>query len=194
MEMFINKDTVRTLRLEKSWSQEKLAEAANMNLRTLQRIEKDGVASLRSCESLASALGVEPQELRIGAKTEIASSQPQASHTQLVPAAWIMAVILMLWGLAQLAAPFYELSPFQSSIISFFLLFFAAFILLAFLTPIAKKRFYIGFGCVVLAMIISPPDALASIKMALPLVLSFEFSLFLAKRFGKRGAAFSDTI
>src|SRR5687767_4854334 len=101
MEMFINKDTVKKLRLEKSWSQEKLAEAASMNLRTLQRIEKDGVASLRSCESLASALDVEPQELRIGAATEILPNRAQVSIPQLAPALSIVALIFMVWGLAQ---------------------------------------------------------------------------------------------
>ena len=192
MEMFINKDTVKKLRLEKSWSQEKLAEAASMNLRTLQRIEKDGVASLRSCESLAGALGVEPQELKVGIEAETLAAQPRPPAHQLVPALSLVAVVLMIWGLAQLAAPVYEFSPSQNAIISFMLLFFAGFILLAFLTPIAKKRFYISVGCVVLAIFISPPDLFIQLKMALPLVLLFEFSLLLAKRFSKSGGAFSD--
>src|SRR5688572_25989759 len=100
MEMHINKDTVKKLRIEKSWSQEKLAEAARMNLRTIQRIEKDGVASLRSCGSLATALGVEPQELQIGVEAEnlpgypspYPSTYPSTPYHQLVPAMSILAV------------------------------------------------------------------------------------------------------
>jgi transcriptional regulator with XRE-family HTH domain len=184
MEMHINKDTVKKLRLDKSWSQEKLAEAANMNLRTIQRIEKDGLASLRSCAALASALGVEPQELQIDIEAETLPDYPRTRHHQLVPAMSILAGILMVWGVTQSVISFYGFSAFQSAIVSFMFLFFAAFVLLAFFTSIVRKRFYILAGCVLLAMVMSPPDLLAQLKMALPLVMLFEFSVLLAKRFG----------
>jgi uncharacterized membrane protein len=149
---------------------------------------------LRSCESLASALGVEPQELRIGIEVETLTAQSRVPVHQLVPALSIVAVVLMVWGLAQLAAPVYEFSLYQNSIISFMFLFFAGFILLAFLTPIAKKRFYISVGCALLAMVVSPPDLLAQVKMALPMVLLFEFSVLLAKKFRRAGDSFSDAV
>ena len=186
MEMHINKDTIRKLRLEKSWSQEKLAEAARMNLRTLQRIEKDGVASLRSCESLASALGVEPQELQTGVEAGTPTDHLRGPHQQLVPAMAILAVMLMVWGVAQAVVSFYQFSAFQSSIISFMFLFFAAFVLLAFFTSIVRKRLYILAGCALLAMVMAPPSLLAQVEMTLPLVLLFELSILLAKKF--RGA------
>ena len=186
MEMHINKDTIRKLRLEKSWSQEKLAEAARMNLRTLQRIEKDGVASLRSCESLASALGVEPQELQTGVEAGTPTDHLRGPHQQLVPAMAILAVILMVWGVAQAVVSFYQFSAFQSSIISFMFLFFAAFVLLAFFTSVVRKRLYILAGCALLAMVMAPPSLLAQAEMTLPLVLLFELSILLAKKF--RGA------
>lgn len=194
MEMLINKDTVKKLRLEKSWSQEKLAEAARLNLRTMQRIEKDGVASLRSCEALANALGVEPRELRDGMTADFLPDHTQPSRHPLVPALSILAVVLMLWGVAQMAMPIYELSPYQSSIVSFLFLFFAAFVLLAFLTPIAGKRRYIVASCVVLAMLASPPDPLKQLQMAVPLVLLFELSVLLAKRFSATDDTFSGAV
>ena len=194
MDMYINKDTIKQLRQEKSWSQEKLAEAAHMNLRTIQRIEKDGIASLRSCAALATALGVEPRELQSGVETEIPGVPRQSAYRQLVSALSILAVVLMLWGVAQLAVSHYELSAYQGAVVSFMFMFLAAFVLLAFLTPIAMKRFYIYFACAVLAMVISPPELLAQLKMTLPLVLLFEVSLFLAKRFRVADDSFPDAI
>ncbi len=193
MEMHINKDTVKKLRIEKSWSQEKLAEAARMNLRTIQRIEKDGGASLRSCGSLANALGVEPQELQIGIELASLPDYPSKPYHQLVPAMSILAMILMVWGLAQPAVPFFGFSALQGAIVSFMLLFFAAFVLLAFFTPIVSKRFYILAACLLLTMLMTPPDPIAWLKMALPLVMLFELSVFLAKRFGA-AEDFSDAV
>ena len=65
MNMKINAPLVVTLRNRRSWSQEELATAAGLNLRTIQRIESDGVASLQSRKALASAFDVEVTELDI---------------------------------------------------------------------------------------------------------------------------------
>lgn len=66
--MKINAELVLELRTKKSWSQEELALAAGVNLRTIQRIEKEASASLQSKKALASAFGIhisdlEPQEI-----------------------------------------------------------------------------------------------------------------------------------
>jgi transcriptional regulator with XRE-family HTH domain len=61
--MKINAQLVITLRNRRSWSQEELATASGLNLRTIQRIESDGVASLQSRKALASAFDVEVNEL-----------------------------------------------------------------------------------------------------------------------------------
>jgi transcriptional regulator with XRE-family HTH domain len=57
--MKINSQFVIALRKKKSWSQEELATASGLNLRTIQRIESDGVASLQSSKALAAAFDVE---------------------------------------------------------------------------------------------------------------------------------------
>ena len=61
--MKINARLVVTLRNRRSWSQEELATAAGLNLRTIQRIESDGVASLQSRKALASAFDMDVHEL-----------------------------------------------------------------------------------------------------------------------------------
>lgn len=46
MEQVISSDIVKQLRLNHAWSQEKLALASGLSLRTIQRIENEGTCSL----------------------------------------------------------------------------------------------------------------------------------------------------
>lgn len=50
---------VRKLRLERGWSQEVLAEVSGLSVRTVQRIERGGNASLESLSALAAVLEVD---------------------------------------------------------------------------------------------------------------------------------------
>ena len=61
--MKVNADLVKTIREDKSWSQDELAIAAGLNLRTVQRIEKEASASLQSKKALASALEIDVRDL-----------------------------------------------------------------------------------------------------------------------------------
>lgn len=61
--MKINADLVLKARNEKHWSQEELATAAGLNLRTIQRIESEASASLQSKKALASALDLDTHDL-----------------------------------------------------------------------------------------------------------------------------------
>jgi transcriptional regulator with XRE-family HTH domain len=56
--MKVNVDLVLRLRKDHAWSQEELALAAGLNLRTIQRIETEATASLQSMKALASAFKV----------------------------------------------------------------------------------------------------------------------------------------
>jgi len=60
MDLKTDQRKVRELRLGLSWSQEELAERAGVSLRTVQRMETDGSASLKSRRAVADALGVDP--------------------------------------------------------------------------------------------------------------------------------------
>ena len=60
MELKVDQKKIKKLRLSKSWSQEKLAEEAAVSLRTVQRMELDGSASLKSRRAVADTLEVEP--------------------------------------------------------------------------------------------------------------------------------------
>lgn len=61
--MKINADLVSKLRKQKSWSQDELATASGLNIRTVQRVEKQSVASLQTKKALASALDIDIQDL-----------------------------------------------------------------------------------------------------------------------------------
>jgi len=56
--MKIDPQILRQLREERSWTQEHLADAAGVSLRTVQRIEREGNASADSRLALAAAFGV----------------------------------------------------------------------------------------------------------------------------------------
>lgn len=61
--MNINSALVKQLRSEKFWSQDELAIAAGLNLRTVQRIENEATASLQSKKALAAVFGIAVKEL-----------------------------------------------------------------------------------------------------------------------------------
>jgi transcriptional regulator with XRE-family HTH domain len=57
--VIVNAVRIRQLREVRSWTQERLAEVARLGVRTMQRIEKTGVAGFDSVQRIAQALGVE---------------------------------------------------------------------------------------------------------------------------------------
>jgi transcriptional regulator with XRE-family HTH domain len=62
--MKVNTARVLDLRKQRSWSQDEMATAAGLNLRTIQRIENEGTASLQSLKAIASALEVDLENLK----------------------------------------------------------------------------------------------------------------------------------
>lgn len=63
MVMKVNVPLIKRLREEKSWSQEHLAEASGISLRTIQRVETEGNASSETKLALAATLGVDVARL-----------------------------------------------------------------------------------------------------------------------------------
>jgi len=65
MEQMIDKDSVKKLRNERSWSQDQLASISGLSLRTVQRIENEGSCSLESKRALAAAFEVSSSNLDV---------------------------------------------------------------------------------------------------------------------------------
>ena len=66
----LNKDKIQKLRAIKCWSQDELASASGLSVRTIQRVEKNGTASLETTKALASVFDVTPNELQTPNKIE----------------------------------------------------------------------------------------------------------------------------
>lgn len=91
---------VRQSRLERGWSQEQLAVASGLSLRTIQRVESEGIASLSTAASLAATYGVPLIQL------QESPAQPQLQNcVQLGPAVYgtffLSFVIIMLAAIGE---------------------------------------------------------------------------------------------
>ncbi len=61
--MRVDAELILSLRTARGWSQEELARASGLNLRTVQRIENTAAASLQSKRAIASAFDINLQDL-----------------------------------------------------------------------------------------------------------------------------------
>jgi transcriptional regulator with XRE-family HTH domain len=61
--MQLNPKTVKTLRQTLNWTQQQLADACDLSLRTIQRVEKEGTASKETTMALCAVLEVRQGEL-----------------------------------------------------------------------------------------------------------------------------------
>lgn len=70
---------VKKERLERAWSQTQLATIAEVNLRTIQRLEKDGAASFETLMGIAQAFEIDVKELNMISSKSVqkANSSPQ---------------------------------------------------------------------------------------------------------------------
>lgn len=63
-EVKLNNKKIQQLRSVNCWSQDELAAASNLSVRTIQRVEKSGTASLETAKALAAVFNVTPLELQ----------------------------------------------------------------------------------------------------------------------------------
>jgi transcriptional regulator with XRE-family HTH domain len=79
---------VRKLRLQRGWSQEQLAHIADLNVRTIQRIERGQAPSLESKKSLAAAFEVQLATFETPAEKVVQTDQSEtdmnSQQTELV--------------------------------------------------------------------------------------------------------------
>jgi DNA-binding XRE family transcriptional regulator len=61
--MQLNLHLIKQLRNERGWTQQQLADICAISLRTVQRVEMQGVGSLETCKALAAAFVIEREQL-----------------------------------------------------------------------------------------------------------------------------------
>lgn len=117
--MKINAELVKKLRADKQWSQEQLAAACGLNLRTIQRLENTGNASIESVRSLAAVFAVDASSLLLSSETsgviipaplsvvkdcfvQFADFSGTASKYQYW---WFLVFVLLISALAEIISP-----------------------------------------------------------------------------------------
>lgn len=63
MAIILNVERFRSARLKQAWSQEQLAETCGVSVRTIQRIEQGGTASLETIRALAAGMNISASTL-----------------------------------------------------------------------------------------------------------------------------------
>lgn len=117
--MDIDSTRLRALRTARHWSQEQLADASGLNLRTIQRLEAGGNASTESIRALAAVFEVPADSLRVAPPpTPPTGSQPAlaamrdgvvrgldfTSTTARADYWWFFLAVVMVLAAAQLLA------------------------------------------------------------------------------------------
>ncbi|TDF38184.1 XRE family transcriptional regulator [Alteromonadaceae bacterium M269] len=73
--MEVLNEKVKQLRLERNWTQQHLADACDVSLRTIQRIEKYGNASYESVMSLCAVLEITKNDICVVPKVAVEEMQ-----------------------------------------------------------------------------------------------------------------------
>lgn len=76
---------VKKAREERAWPQKQLAEVSGVNLRTIQRLEKDGAASFETLMGVAQAFGIDVKELTPTSRTQERPKSQEGSREKVEP-------------------------------------------------------------------------------------------------------------
>ena len=77
--MKVDGGKIRAMREQKSWSQEHLASASGLSVRTIQRVEAEGTSLPETRLALAAALGIAASELMPGKPVQ-KRAEPESIH------------------------------------------------------------------------------------------------------------------
>src|SRR5690554_736463 len=92
--MQLNALFIRELRTERGWTQQQLADICDLSLRTIQRVELHGIASLETSKALASAFEMERALLQ----ASVTEQEPSAKSTGPSVPVWLL-VLTFIGGL-----------------------------------------------------------------------------------------------
>jgi len=168
------------MRIQRSWSQEKLAEIIGVNLRTIQRIETKGAASLATRGALADAFGLKPEALDPKEAITATVSQAGGRRPRRMPLLYSATLVAVGWIVLAVsikgADPIGLVTP---QAIGGMLLAIFGFAILTRLTPLGRPRTYAVLAIVGVAMIASPPAWTIQALVTISLWAAFELGIVL---------------
>jgi transcriptional regulator with XRE-family HTH domain len=180
MKVQVDGKAIKELRVKHSYTQERLAEIVGANLRTIQRIETNGVASLSTRGALAKALGVKPEELDAPATPLAAASREPAG---LWPR-WLrllLAILVVVVGAAVLAISMIgdtKIGSLSALGIGGMLMSLIGLLLLVALTPHSRWRIYVVLPIIGVSFLAFPPAWTVRALVAISLWTAFELVNF----------------
>jgi DNA-binding XRE family transcriptional regulator len=181
MPVRVNGKLIKELRIKHSYSQEKLAAIVGVNLRTIQRIEVNGVASLDTRGALASALGVRPEDLDVReAAVDPAPIPPNlVGRRQRWPFVGL-SIALVVIGATVLAVSINTVTPMgllAMAALGGMLTALIGFVLLTLVAPLPRWRIYVVLSIVGLSLVAAPPAWTARALLAISLWVAFELGI-----------------
>ena len=75
--MFLDCEKIKSLRADKGYTQAQLAELCGLSARTIQRVERDGIASQETTSALASVFELDRTQLFINEQPSTGGSSTQ---------------------------------------------------------------------------------------------------------------------
>jgi len=96
MDMKTNSTHIKKLRNEKLWSQEELASACGLSLRTIQRLESSGNASLETVKALAAVFEINSDDI-VRSDDDFQTYKHVQRGDYMLLALGITAFILLIW-------------------------------------------------------------------------------------------------
>src|SRR5438045_3635677 len=109
MDVQVDADFIRSEREKRAWSQEHLAGAAGIGVRTIQRIEATGIASYESVRAISAALEIPVARLRRGDGVQEVTRVPRPRLARLMR--WVGAAAAL--ALFALSTGFFLLKDYQ---------------------------------------------------------------------------------
>jgi transcriptional regulator with XRE-family HTH domain len=89
--MQINPVALKDLRRTRGWTQQHLADACGLSLRTIQRLEREGAAANETVLAICAALSIQREQLSVIPKVESSQVGPASAWRQyVVPAAMLV--------------------------------------------------------------------------------------------------------
>ena len=82
--MLIDKGLIKNARQQRGWTQQQFADICDLNIRTIQRLEKTGVASMETSKALASVLEVSVADLLVDGRS-VPSFPPESDSDKVLP-------------------------------------------------------------------------------------------------------------